>query len=60
MSIFYAEGEKCICNNCGYQDNAENLDIDPQLLCVRCPVCDSLMTVEEEANHATTEVQNLV
>lgn len=45
--MWYKSNEKCVCE-CGYQDIAENLDIDPHLLCVRCPKCNKLMNVIEE------------
>lgn len=47
--MFYAENEVCVCK-CGYQDIADNLDMDAHLLCVRCPKCNRLMTVDESAN----------
>lgn len=48
--MFYEKNECCICPHCGYSDTAELLDMDPHLLCVRCPKCNSLMGVDESAN----------
>ena len=47
--MFYEESEICVCS-CGYQNIAENLDMDAHLLCVRCPRCNGLMSVDESYN----------
>ena len=45
--MFYDANEICVCEECGYSNTAENLDMDAHLLCVRCPKCGSLMSVDE-------------
>jgi len=48
--MWYESSERCVCK-CGYEDVAENIDMDPHLLCVRCPKCNELMSViEDEQN----------
>jgi len=44
--MWYESSERCVCK-CGYEDVAENIDMDPHLLCVRCPKCNELMSVIE-------------
>jgi len=46
--MFYESNEICVCEECGYSNTAENLDMDPHLLCVRCPKCGNLMLVDEK------------
>lgn len=44
--MFYEIGETAICD-CGFSDQVENLKFDAHLMCVRCPICNQLMTVIE-------------
>lgn len=47
--MFYDKDEICVCK-CGYKDVAKNLDMDVHLLCVRCPKCNELMSVDESSD----------